>query len=96
MHHLCLSTIALRASSLAPVNLSTSAPPLNMTKEGMASILHASLTSSAWSTSHLKNLTDKRFEGDILKEVEFKKFHEAKRRMRNFLLHTDMSDFEER
>ena len=35
-------------------------------------------------------------EDDILKEVEFKRFHEAKRRLRHFLIQTDMSDIEER
>ena len=45
---------------------------------------------------HLQNLAEKRFEDDILKEVEFKRFHEAKRRLRHFLIQTDMSDIEER
>ena len=31
-----------------------------------------------------------------MKEVEFKRFHEAKRRLRTFLIQTDMSDVEER
>ena len=33
-----------------------------------------------------------KFDGDILKEIEYKKFHEAKRRLRHFVIHTDMSD----
>ena len=45
---------------------------------------------------HLQDLSEKRFEDNILKEVEFKRFHEAKRRLRNFLIHTNMSDVEER
>ena len=45
---------------------------------------------------HLKELADKRFEDNILEEVSHKKFHEAKRRLRNFLIHTDMSDSVER
>ena len=45
---------------------------------------------------HLQDLAEKRFEDNILKEVEFKRFHEAKRRLRNFLIHTDMSDVEEK
>ena len=45
---------------------------------------------------HLQDLSEKRFEDNILKEVEFKRFHEAKRRLRNFLIHTNMSDIEER
>ena len=45
---------------------------------------------------HLQDLSEKRFEDNILKEVEFKRFHEAKRRLREFLIHTNMSDIEER
>lgn len=44
----------------------------------------------------MQNLTEKRFEDNILKEVEFKRFHEAKKRLRNFLVVSDMSDTEEK
>ena len=44
----------------------------------------------------MQDLTEKKFEDNILKELEYKRFHEAKRRLRHFLIQTDMEDVEER
>ena len=45
---------------------------------------------------HLEKLQEKKFEDNLLKEIEFKRFHQAKQRLRNFLLYSDMSDMGER
>ena len=41
-------------------------------------------------------MADSKYEDNSLKELEFKRFNEAKKRLKDFIVFTDMSDDEER
>ena len=51
---------------------------------------------NARNQKNLEKLADKKFEDNILAELEFKRFTEAKQRLRDFITSSDMSDLDER